>query len=143
MTENDLQTTDSDPAWPWLALSLISGIGYKMIRELVEHLGSVQELLKTQPEMLVSKFKLSAKLAGLIAKATQTHSFLIEKRIISETPGIRLFCPDSSGYPLSLKQISTPPSILYWQVNLEDAESPCLSFVGSRVCTAYEKQQTR
>ena len=41
MTENDLQTTDSDPAWPWLALSLISGIGYKMIRELVEHLGSV------------------------------------------------------------------------------------------------------
>ena len=70
MTENDPQTTDSDPAWPWLALSLISGIGYKMIRELVEHLGSVQELLKTQPEMLVSKFKLSAKLAGLIAKAT-------------------------------------------------------------------------
>jgi ERCC4-type nuclease len=70
MTENDLQTTDSDPAWPWLVLSLISRIGYKMIRELVEHLGSVQELLKTQPEMLVSKFKLSAKLAGLIAKAT-------------------------------------------------------------------------
>ena len=70
MTENDLQTTDSDPAWQCLALSLISGIGYKMIRELVEHSGSVQELLKTQPEMLVSKFKLSAKLAGLIAKAT-------------------------------------------------------------------------
>jgi DNA processing protein len=143
MTENDLQTTDSDPAWPWLALSLISGIGYKMIRELVEHLGSVQELLKTQPEMLVSKFKLSAKLAGLIAKATQTHSFLIEKRIIGETPGIRLFCPDSSGYPLSLKQISTPPSVLYWQGNIEDAESPCLAFVGSRVCTAYGKQLTR
>ena len=70
MTENDLQTTDSDPAWSWLALSLISGIGYKMIRELVEHLGSVQELLKTPPETLFSKFKLSAKLAGLIAKAT-------------------------------------------------------------------------
>lgn len=143
MTENDLQPTDSDPAWSWLALSLISGIGYKKIRELIEHLGSVQELLKTPPEMLVSKFKLSAKLAGLIAKATQTHSFLIEKRIIGETPGIQLFCPDSSGYPLSLKQISTPPSVLYWQGNLEDAESPCLAFVGSRVCTAYGKQQTR
>ena len=70
MTENDLQPTDSDPAWLWLALSLISGIGYKKIRELIKHLGSVQELLKTQPEMLVSKFKLSAKLVGLIAKAT-------------------------------------------------------------------------
>ena len=85
------------------------------IRELIEHLGSVQELLKNQPEMLFSKFKLSAKLAGLIAKTTQIHNFLIEKRIIGETPGIRLFCPDASGYPLSLEQISTPPSVLYWQ----------------------------
>jgi predicted Rossmann fold nucleotide-binding protein DprA/Smf involved in DNA uptake len=106
------------------------------IRELIEHFGSVQELLKTQPEMFFSKFKLSAKLAGLIAKATQTHSCLIEKRIIGGTPGIRLFCPDSSGYPLNLKQISTQPSVLYWQGNLEDAESPCLAFVGYRVCTA-------
>ena len=43
---------------------------------------------------------------------------------------------------MSLKQISTPPSVLYWQGNIEDAESPCLAFVGSRVCTAYGKQQT-
>ena len=104
MTENDLQPTDSDPSFSWLALSLISEIGYKTIRELIEHLGSVQELLKTPPEMLVSKFKLSAKLAGLIVKATQTHSFQIEKRIIGETLGIQLFCPDSSGYHLRLKK---------------------------------------
>ncbi len=39
MTENALQPTDSDPAWSWLALSLISGIGYKKIRQLSEHLG--------------------------------------------------------------------------------------------------------
>jgi len=143
MTENALQPTDSDPAWSWLALSLISGIGYKKIRQLSEHLGSVQELLKTPAEILASKFQLSSKLAGLVAKATQTHSFLIEKRIIGETPGIRLFCPDSSGYPLSLKQISTPPRVFYWQGELENAESPCLAFVGSRGCTAYGKQQTR
>ena len=139
MIENDLQPTDSDPAWSWLALCLISGIAYNKIRELIKHLGSVQKLLKTPPEMLVSKFKLSANLGGLIGKATQTHSFLIEKRVIGETPGIRLFSPDSSGYPLSLKQISTPPSVLFWQGDLEDAESPCLAFVGSRVCTAYGK----
>ena len=116
MTENDLQPTDSDPAWSWMALNLIYGIGYKTIRELIEHLGSVQELLKAQPEMLISVFKLSAKLAGLIAKTTQIHSFLIEKRILGETPGIWLFCPDSSGYPLSFKKISTPLGVLYWWV---------------------------
>ena len=113
MTENDMEQTNSDPAWSWLALSLIYVIGYKTILELIEHLRCVQELLKTQPEILVSKFKLSAKLTGLIGKATQTHSFLIEKRIIGETLVIRLFCADSLGYPLSLKQISTIPSVLY------------------------------
>jgi hypothetical protein len=77
MTENDLLLTYYNHAWSWLALSLISGIGYKKIRELIKHLGSMRELLKTPPEMLVSKFKLSATLAGMIGKATQTHSFLI------------------------------------------------------------------
>ncbi len=52
-------------------------------------------------------------------------------------------CPDSSGYPLRLPQISTPPSVLYWQGELQYAESPCLAFVCSRGRTAYGKQQTR
>ena len=136
MTANVLQPSKSDPAWSWLALSLISGIGYKKIRALIKQLGSVEELLKTSPQILVEQFQLSEKLAGLITKAAKTQSFLIEKRIIGETPGIRLLCPDSSGYPLSLQQISTPPTVLYWQGELQDAENPCLAFVGSRGCTA-------
>ena len=142
MTENVLKPDKSDPAWSWLALSLISGIGYKKIRNLIEHIGSVENLLKTRPEILIEQFQISSKLADLISKATQSHSFNIEKRIIEESPGVRLFCPDSSGYPLRLQQISTPPSVLYWQGELQDAESPCLAFVGSRGCTAYGKQQT-
>ena len=97
MTENVLKPDKSDPAWSWLALSLISGIGYKKIRNLIEHIGSVEDLLKTRPEILIEQFKISSKLANLISKATQSHSFNIEKRIIEESPGVRLFCPDSSG----------------------------------------------
>ena len=44
---------------------------------------------------------------------------------------------------MSLKQILAPPSVSYWQGNLEDAESPYLAFFGSKVCTAYVKKQTR
>jgi len=78
-------------------LSSVSGFSYKKIQQLSEYLVIVQELLKTPAEILVSKFQLSSKLAGLVAKATQTHTFLREKRIIGETPGTRPFCPDSSG----------------------------------------------
>ena len=127
----------------WLALSLISGIGYKKIRNLIEHIGSVENLLKTRPEILIEQFQISSKLADLISKATQSHSFNIEKQIIEESPRVRLFCPASSGYPLQIQQISTPQSVLYWQDELQHAESPCLAFVGSRGCTAYGKQRTR
>ncbi len=143
MTKNTLKPEDSEQVWSWLALSLISGIGYKKIRELIEQLSSVEELLKTKAEILTEQFQITSKLAGLITNATQSHSFKIEKRIIAETPGIRLFCPVSKGYPLRLQHISTPPTVLYWKGTLQDAESPCLAFVGSRGCTAYGKQQTR
>jgi|GEM_PF-2148083 len=106
MTENVLKPDKSDPAWSWLALSLISGIGYKKIRNLIEHIGSVENLLKTRPEILIEQFQISSKLADLISKATQSHSFNIEKRIIEESPGVRLVLihPDIlcgySKYPL-------------------------------------------
>ena len=143
MTKNTLIPDDSDQVWSWLALSMISGIGYKKIRELIEQLGSAEELLKTSAEILSEQFHIAPKLAGRVANAKQSHSFQIEKRIIAETPGIQLFCPDSSGFPLQLQHISTPPTVLYWKGNLKDAENPCLAFVGSRGCTAYGKQQTR
>ena len=143
MTKNTLIPDDSDQVWSWLALSMISGIGYKKIRELIEQLGSAEELLKTSAEILSEQFHIAPKLAGRVANAKQSHSFQIEKRIIAETPGIQLFCPDSSGFPLRSQHISTPHNVLYWKGNLQDAESPCLAFVGSRGCTAYGKQQTR
>ena len=124
-------------------MSLISGIGYKKIRNLIEHIGSVENLLKTRPEILIEQFQISSKLADIISKATQSHSFNIEKQIIEESPRVRLFCPASSGYPLQIQQISTPQSVLYWQDELQHAESPCLAFVGCKACTAYGKQQTR
>ena len=52
MTKNTLIPDDSDQVWSWLALSMISGIGYKKIRELIEQLGSAEELLKTSAEIL-------------------------------------------------------------------------------------------
>ena len=42
MTKNTLIPDDSDQVWSWRALSMISGIGYKKIRELIEQLGSAE-----------------------------------------------------------------------------------------------------
>ena len=54
--ENVLKPDKSIPVWSWLAFSLISGIGSKKIWDLIEHLGSVEDLLKTSPEILIEQF---------------------------------------------------------------------------------------
>jgi hypothetical protein len=72
--------------WAWFPES-----ARNKIRDLIKHLGGVEDLLKTSPEILIEQFQISSKLADLISKATQSHSFNIEKRIIKESPGVRLF----------------------------------------------------
>ena len=91
MTKITLIPDDSDQVWSLLALSMISGIGYKKIRELIKQLGSTEELLKTSAEILSEQFHIAPKIAGSVANAEQSHSFQIEKRIIAETPEIQLF----------------------------------------------------
>ena len=46
MTENVLKPDKSYPAWSWLALRLISGIGYKKIQNLIEHISSAEDILE-------------------------------------------------------------------------------------------------
>ena len=59
MTKNTLIPDDSDQVWSWLALIMISGFGYKKIRELIEQLRSAEELLKTSAEILSEQFHIA------------------------------------------------------------------------------------
>ena len=79
MTKNTLIPDDSDQVWSWLALSMISGIGYKKIRELIEQLGSAEELLKTSAEILSEQFHIAPKLAGRVGNANN-HTVFKSKR---------------------------------------------------------------
>ena len=67
----------------------------------------------------------------------------IEKRIIEESPETRLLCPESEAYPLQLKEIDSPPSMLYWKGIEGLSGKPCLAFVGSRACSAYGLKHTK
>ena len=58
---------------------MISGIGYKKIRELIEQLGSAEELLKTSAEILSEQFHIIPKLTRRVANAKQSHSFKLKR----------------------------------------------------------------
>ena len=142
MAATHSQFDEQEIVWAWLALSLVSGLGYKTIKKLTEKTGDVFSLLHTPADILKKEFNLNPKLANRISKARDAQSYLIERRLVQETEGMNLYCPASENYPKRLLEISTPPSVLYWKGSLEHAEKSCLAFVGSRGCTAYGRQQT-
>ena len=138
-----MKPSPDSPEHAWLALSLVGGLGFKTIRKLQERFGSVVEVLRRPAQDLKDIGKVSQELALRISQATQAQSLRMEGRLLEEPPDMRLLCPESQDLPTRLAQISTPPSVLYWQGNLEHLEAPSFAFVGSRRCTPYGQQQTR
>ena len=65
------------------------------------------------------------------------------KTTASEKSGDSLYCPKSEAYPLQLKEIESPPGVLYWKGIEGLAEQPCLAFVGSRACSGYGLKHTK
>ena len=102
-------------ALQWLALSLVPGLGFRSIQEMLNAGKSISELLQATPGELVRDLGINSKVANKIASASKASTFAIEKRLIEESPETQLYCPESEAYPLQLKEIASPPSVLYWK----------------------------
>ena len=105
------------PELKWLALSLVPGLGFRSIQEMLNAGKSISELLQATPGELVRDLGINSRVANKIASASKASTFAIEKRLIEESPETRLYCPESEAYPLQLKEIESPPSVLYWIMN--------------------------
>ena len=91
------------PELKWLALSLVPGLGYRSIQEMLNAGKSISELLQATAGELVRDLGINSKVANKIASASKASTFAIEKRLIEESPETRLYCPESEAYPLQLK----------------------------------------
>ena len=97
----------------WLALSLVSGLGYRSIQRLLDSGKTLADLLQATPGALIRDLGIKAELERKISSAAHASGYLMEKRLLQESPEIRLYCPESEAYPLQLKEIESPPGVLY------------------------------
>ena len=93
------------PELHWLALSLLPGLGFRSIEEMLNAGKSISELPEAIPGELVQDSGINSKVANKIESASKASTFAIEKRLIEESPETRLYCPESEAYPLQLKEI--------------------------------------
>ena len=126
-----------------IALSLVKYLGAQPATELVEAVGGVREVF-TQPELIHQHFP---RLSRRIANQLTAPSLLEEAQKILEECRCReirpLFLLDEA-YPSALKEIPSPPIVLYTKGSYTDWEGrEHLSIVGTRGMTDYGRGLTR
>lgn len=125
-----------ESAW-WLAMKQIPRIGPARIRTLQEHFGeisrawgaSASELRSVLPDALASELmdvRSRIDVAALFEQTTRN--------------GIRVTCLADDDYPSLLREVPSPPPVLFYRGQLIETDHTAVAIVGTRKATAYGRE---
>lgn len=115
----------------WIKLWRVSGIGAKYFQRLLESFDSPKDVFNA-PSASLKHAGISQNLADAIIDDKDSDSATVDLEWLNTADNhyiITIHCPE---YPALLKQIDSPPPILYVHGNLSIINDPQLAIVGSR-----------
>ncbi len=119
-----------------LRLTLVSGVGPKICRTLIEEFGSAGAVLDARESALREVAGVGSKLAEKIHRARTEVDAEAELELCRKL-GVEVVAAGDEGYPPTLAEIPDPPSLLYVRGKIEPADQIAIALVGSRKCTSY------
>ncbi len=122
-----------------LHLNLIQGIGPKTVIYLVNTLGSAEKVLNATSQELEKVDELSTKARDALIKKQLGCPLERELELIEEF-GCNLITYYDENYPSLLKQIDTPPPLLYVKGELKQEDAVSIALVGSREAKDYGRR---
>lgn len=125
----------------WLALTLVTGVGGRTARGLLDVFGTVESTLDAPPEDLSRKCGIKPELAQRIHKARTSPAFSIERRLVREH-GVWMVTWDDAAYPAALKDLQFAPPLIYGKGEFPST-GLWLSVVGTRQLSRYGEKVTR
>jgi DNA processing protein len=127
---------ESDALLDRVRLSLVSGIGPRLYKALLDHFGSATAALSAPMSELRLVPGIGAKLSQAVSRAREEIDARQEVEYCRQQ-GIALVSLGEAGYPRMLAEISDAPTILYVQGELKPEDSLAIAIVGSRHATHY------
>jgi len=125
----------------WIAFNHIRGVGSARVQRMLKAFGNLQSAWGASRSGLLE--------AGLDERTTDA---IVSNRIRLDPEslmnrcaerGIRALLWEDSEYPLRLKELPTPPPVLYVRGVLQEADNLAVAVVGTRKTTAYGREVTR
>jgi DNA processing protein len=129
------QTTD-DTLADALRLSMISGVGPRLRKALLESFGSASAVLAAAPSDLRRVPGIGAELTRRIAVAKNEIDVQAELELCA-AENIAILTEGDDTYPRVLREIHDPPGILFMRGNILPQDALAIAIVGSRHATHY------
>jgi DNA processing protein len=123
----------------WLACQT-AGLGWQSLRPLLKHFGTIEALWAAASQDLIA-IGASPKLAARVMAARACDLNRLRRQV--EQPGTIALTLDDPRYPTLLREIASPPLVLFVRGQLEALSCCCLTVVGTRTPSGYGLRATR
>ena len=120
-------------------LNMIQGVGLKTVQFLRGVFGSAESALQATPDELGKIDQLSPAMRDLLSRKPIQYPIERELELIHEY-GCQVMTLYDAAYPQCLKEIDTPPLVLYIRGELTLEDSLSISIVGSRDAKDYGRK---
>ncbi|MBP6471892.1 MAG: DNA-processing protein DprA [Chloroflexi bacterium] len=125
----------------WLGFNLVKGIGPAKMQALLDAFDGVEAAwMASEPQLKKLGFDQRAINNLLEARSTLNLQASLE---LVERGGIHLLTWDDPAYPSYLREIPTPPPVLYLKGDIREVDRFAVAVVGTRRLTSYGRQVTR
>ena len=129
----------SDETISLIHLNMVQGVGLKTIQVLRDVFGSAARALQATPDELSKIDQLSPAMRDLLQRKPVQYPIERELELIQEY-GCQVLTLYDAAYPSRLKEIDTPPIVLYIRGELTSEDSLSLALVGSRDAKDYGRK---
>lgn len=123
-----------DTIYDYMALKHINGVSDSIISLIVQNRGTISGIFQERPDFFYGLNIQDVTAEKILAKSFNEQA--IESQIKrAESAGVSIITLEDERYPKMLKEIHTPPALLYVKGNHECLNNICVGVVGSRSCS--------
>ena len=135
------RSNDPDERLAYIALALIPGLGARRLASLLSAFGSARAACKAPATM----WPASNAWQRSAARHIQPPPLADASKLIDtcDAQGILVLTPDDTEFPLQLRSIPDPPTMLFARGRLDLFTLPAVAIVGSRDHTRYGRDVAR
>lgn len=141
----ECSASDTQPIGPddrpwWVAMRGIVGVGPVRTQRLLHHFGTLRTAWEAEP-LALRRLIEDRSVQHIVAERQRQNPVEEFQRLVEE--GVTILTLTDEGYPELLRQIPSPPPVLFLRGTVVESDRRAVAIVGTRRATAYGRDMAR